>query len=90
MQGGDCLVPRTIGYDTINGWLAVQKKSTQTGNLCLISSFREHLFVALMTPGLIIILQAPRLISFGLLKKIGCSERDRHTLIGHSPASEVP
>lgn len=33
MQGGDCLVPRAIGYDTINGWLAVQKKYTNKQSL---------------------------------------------------------
>ena len=40
MQGGDCFVPRAIGYDTINGWLAIQKKYTNRQSLLDLESQR--------------------------------------------------
>ncbi len=66
-QGRLAMIPSTAGQQ--------YKRSAQTGNLCLISSFREHLFVALMTPGLIVIFQTPRFIGFGLLKGLDVQHR---------------
>jgi hypothetical protein len=40
MQGGDCLVPRAVGYDTISGWSAVQKEYTNWQSLLDLESQR--------------------------------------------------
>jgi hypothetical protein len=89
MQGGDCFVPRAIGYDTINGWLALQKKYTNRQSLLDLESQRapvrsvDDARLDNYTPG------SPA-HQLPLAKIIECSERGQEYLIGHLPASAVP
>jgi hypothetical protein len=89
MQGGDCFVPRAIGYDTINGWLSIQKKYTNRQSLLDLESQRapvrsvDDAMLDNYTPGF----PAHQL---RLAKMIGCSEGGQEYLTGHLPASAVP
>jgi hypothetical protein len=89
MQGGDCFVPRAIGYDTINGWLAIQKKCTNRQSLLDLESQRapvrsvDDARLDSYTPG------SPA-HQLRLAKMIRCSERGQEYLIDHLPASAVP
>jgi hypothetical protein len=89
MQGGDCFVPRAIGYDTINGWSAIQKKYTNKQSLLDLESQRapvrsvDGARLDNYTPGSL----AHQL---RLAKMIRCSARGQEYLIGHLPASAVP
>jgi hypothetical protein len=90
MQGGDCLVPRAIGCDTVNGCLAIQKEEYTNRQSLLDLEFQRAPVRCVdgagldnCTPGF----PAHRL---RLAKRTGCSAWDRRTLIGHLPASAVP
>ncbi len=89
MQGGDCFVPWAIGYDTINSWLAIQKKYTNRQSLLDLEFQREPVRsvddarLDNYTPG------SPA-HQLRLAKIIGYSERGHEYLIGHLPASAVP
>ena len=89
MQGGDCFVPRAIGYDTINGWLAIQKKYTNRQSLLDLEFQRapvrsvDDARLDNYTPG------SP-VHQLRLAKTIGSSERGQEYLIGDLLASAVP
>ena len=89
MQGGDCFVPRTIGYDTINGWLAIQKKNTNRQSPLDLGSQRA---LVRSVDGAMLDNYTPSSPAhqLRLAKMIGCSEWGQGYLIGHLPASAVP
>jgi hypothetical protein len=89
MQGGDCFVPRAIGYDTINGWLAIQKKDTNRQSLLDLESQRAPVRSVDDARLDNYTLGSPA-HQLRLAKKIGYSERGQVYLIVHLPASAVP
>jgi hypothetical protein len=89
MQGGDCFVPRAIGYGTINGWSAIQKRYTNRRSPLDLGSQRAP--VRFVDDAMLdnYTLGSPA-HQLRLAKMIGCSERRQEYLIGHLPASAVP
>ena len=92
MQGSDCFVPRAIGYDTINGWLAIQKKYTNRQSLLDLEFQRAPVRSADGARLDNCTLSSPA-HQLQLAKMIGYSERGQEYLIyliGHLHASAVP
>ena len=89
MQGGDCLVPRAIGYDTINGWSAIQKECTNRQAL-LDLEFQRAPVRCVDDARLDSYIPNSPVHRLRLAKRVGCSAQDRYNLTGHSLASAVP